>query len=321
MVRKRSGRDDASAAGPTIAIMSQTYELLIIGTGITGLSAARQALQSGLSAAAMEALFFGGLVTNVNQLDGEIQGSGSDVAADLMMEVSSLGAGNITATAVAIERDGDDLVVKSDAGSHRARGVIIASGARSKRLGIPGEAEFEGKGVSHCADCDGPFYKNQDVVVVGGGDSALQEALVLAEFARQVHLVHRGAEFTARQHLVDRIAGHANVSIHWRTCVEELLGDQSVRAARVRGLDEGTVGEIACAGLFAYVGLEPACEFVPHAIERDAGGFLLTDADLQTAMPGVFAAGAVRSGYGGMLSHALAEGIAAANSAKARMRA
>jgi thioredoxin reductase (NADPH) len=301
--------------------MSQPHDLIIIGTGITGLSAARQALQSGLSATTMEALFIGGLVTNINQLDGEIRGSGSDVAAELMMKVCSLGAENITATAVAIEQDGDALVVKSDAGSHRARAVIIASGARLKRLGIPGEAEFENKGVSRCADCDGPFYKDQDVVVVGGGDSALQETLILTEFARRVHLVHRGAKFDARQHLVDQIAGHANILIHWRTRVEAVLGEQSVQAVRTFGLDREAAGEISCAGFFAYVGLEPACDFVPDAVLRDAGGFLLTDANLQTAMAGVFAAGAVRSGYGGLLTHSVAEGIAAAKLASALIRA
>ncbi|MBI3372524.1 MAG: FAD-dependent oxidoreductase [Betaproteobacteria bacterium] len=304
-----------------MTLTSQTHDLLVIGTGITGMSAARQALRNGISTAVMESLFFGGLITNVNELDGEIQGSGSEVAADLMMELSRLGAKSIAATVESIARDGDTLVVKSDAGSHRARALIVASGARLRRLGIPGESEFEGKGVSRCADCDGPLYRNQDVVVVGGGDSALQEALVLAGFARQVYLLHRGAKFTARQHLVDRIAGHSNVSIHWRTRVDAVLGDKSVQAVRARGLEYDAAGELPCTGFFAYVGLEPACDFVPEAIERDAGGFLLTDAGLQTAMPGVFAAGAVRSGYGGLLRHALAEGTAAAKSVKVLIRA
>ena len=301
--------------------MSQLHDLMVVGTGITGLSAAKQALQSGLSTATMEALFFGGLVININRLDGEIPGSGTDLAAQMMTEVCDLGAENINATAAAIEREGDALVVKSDAGNYRARAVIIASGARLKRLDIPGEAEFADKGVSRCADCDGPLYKDQDVVVVGGGDSALQEALVLAEFARQVHLVHRSAKFDARRHLVDQIAGHENISIHWNTHVEAVLGGKSVDAVRVQTLDSKAASEIPCTGFFAYVGLEPVCDFVPDAVMRNAGGFLLTDAALQTAMPGVFAAGAVRSGYEGLLTHAFAEGIAAAKSVKASIRA
>ena len=298
--------------------MPEPYDVLVIGTGIAGLTAARQALRDGLVTATMESMFFGGLVTNVNELDGEPGGSGSDVSAGLMMEISKMGVKNISEAADAISRDGDCLVVKGDAASHRARSVIIASGARLRRLGVPGEAELEEKGVSRCADCDGPFYQGKEVVVVGGGDSALQEALVLTEFARTVHLVHRGGKFRARQHLVDRLSEHSNIEVHMNTRVEAVLGTDEVSGVKVRAGDREA--EIACAGFFAYVGLEPVTEFVPAEIARDSAGFLQTDADLSTAMPGVFAAGAVRSGYLGMLTHAIAEGEAAARSAAARLR-
>ena len=304
--------------------MPTTHDLMVIGAGITGLSAARRALQNGLSTATIESQFFGGLVININELDGEHAGSGSELAANMMMEIADLGAENITAVAAGIERDGDALVVKSDQSIHRARTVIIASGARLKRLGVPGEAELTDMGVSQCADCDGPMYKNKDVDVVGGGDSAVQEAIVLAGYTRHVHVVHRGLKFSARQHLVDRLAGHANVTIHWKTRVEAVLGATGVEGVHLRALDDqgsdAAPREIPCAGFFAYVGLVPVCEFVPPAVMRDAGGFLLTAAGLVTAMPGVFAAGAVRSGYGGLLTHAVAEGIAAANSVGALLR-
>ena len=301
--------------------MSKHHDLIVIGTGITGLAAARQACQLGLATATIESHFFGGLVINVNHLDGGIEGSGSDMAANMMMEVSDLGAANINAMVSSIEREGELFAVHTDDGVHRARAVIIASGARLKRLGVPGEADLIDLGVSQCADCDGPMYKNRDVVVVGGGDSALQEAMVLAGYTRQVHLVHRGARFRARQTLVDQLAGHTNISILWNTRIDAVLGSQGVEGVRVRaasdaGADHAT-REIACAGIFAYVGLEPACAFVPAAAPRDAAGFLMTDAELQTAVSGLFAAGAVRSGYGGMLTHAISEGVAAATSARA----
>lgn len=297
--------------------MPQRHDVIVIGSGITGLSAARQSLRNGLATATMEAQFVGGLVVNINHLDGDIPGSGTDLAMDWMAEIGDLGANNISATAVSIRREQHDLIVESDAGSHRTAAVIVASGAQIRRLGIPGEAELEDQGVSRCADCNGPLYQNHDVVVVGGGDSALQEALVLSRFARQVALVHRGTRFRAQRHLIDQIGNHPNISVQLRTQVEAVLGVQAVAAVRVKNLDDETRREIACTGFFAYVGLEPACEFVPDTVGRDPLGFLLTDAGMQTAMPGVFAAGAVRSGYGGLLSHAVAEGTAAANAVKA----
>jgi len=295
------------------------FDVIIIGAGITGLTAAKQAVQSGLKTANIEALMFGGLIVNVNDLDGEPSGSGTDFASNLMMEISDLGVENLSETVSTIARDGNQLSVTTDAGTHRARAVIIASGAKLKRLGIPGEAEFEYKGVSQCADCDGPMYKDEEVVVVGGGDSALQEALVLAEFCKRVHLVHRGAKFRARPHLVNALAGHENIKPVWNSVADAILGGQMVEKVRVRNVATNATSEIACAGLFAYIGLQPTCDFAPAELARDADGFLVTDANLHTKMPGVFAAGAVRAGYGGLLTHAIADGEAAARAAKATL--
>jgi len=295
------------------------YDLIVIGAGITGLTAAKHAVQSGLTTANIEALMFGGLVLNVNELDGETQGSGTDFASNLMMEVSDLGVANLSESVTGIARAGSGLSVTTDAGTHHARAVIVASGAKLKRLGIPGEAEFEYKGVSQCADCDGPMCKDQDVMVVGGGDSALQEALVLAHFCKRVHLMHRGTQFRAQQHLIDAIAAHNNIVPLWNSVAEEILGSDVVEKVRVRNVATNQATEIACSGFFAYVGLAPACEFVPAEVARDANGCLVTDAALQTAVAGVYAAGAVRAGYGGLLKHALAEGAAAAQAVRAAL--
>ena len=293
------------------------YDVIVIGAGITGLTAAKQAVQSGFKTASIEALLFGGLVININELIGETSGSGTDLASNLMLEMSELGVESLSETVTAIARDGDRFTVTTDAGTHRARVVIVASGARLKRLGIAGEAEFEYRGVSQCADCDGPMYKDEEVVVVGGGDSALQEALVLAEFCKRVHLVHRGATFSARQHLVDAVAAHENITPVWNSVAEAIVGVNKVEKVRVRNVTTSVTSDIACAGLFAYIGLQPVCDFGPADLVRDANGFLATDAALQTEMPGLFAAGAVRAGYGGMLTHAIAEGKAAAQAASA----
>ena len=161
--------------------MSQRFDVLVIGCGIAGLTAARECLRRGMTTATLEAFLPGGLVLNVNHLDGEVQGSGIDLASQLMTEIGNLGGQNISGAGCSMRTDDGGLVVSSETEEIHARAVIVASGAKIKRLGIPGEAELEGQGVSQCAECDGPLFQGQDVVVVGGGDSALQEALAVSQ--------------------------------------------------------------------------------------------------------------------------------------------
>lgn len=297
--------------------MSDTtsHDIVVIGAGAAGLTAVQEALGAGLSTAWLEAQMFGGLVLNVNELDGAIRGSGAELASTWMAEAVERGAENLEGVASGIARDGDFLVVTSDAGRHRARAVIVASGAALKKLGVPGEAELEHKGVSHCADCDGPMFGGQDVVVVGGGDSALQSARVLSKYCANVHLVHRGTVFRAQRHLVDAIGAAGNVKVHFNSTVSEVLGSDGVEGARVNG------EVVPCSGFFAFVGLQPASSFLPAQVERDARGAVKTGTNLETAMAGVFAAGAVRAGCGGMLEDAVADGRAAAQAAAAKLGA
>jgi thioredoxin reductase (NADPH) len=296
------------------------YDVIVIGAGITGLTAAKSLVQRGVSVASLEGNLFGGLVTNVNELEGAYAGSGADLASNLMMEVSDLGCATLSESATGVATDRGELIVGTDAGEHRARTVIVASGAKLRRLGVPGEAELEYKGVSQCADCDGPIFQGQDVVVVGGGDSALQEALVLSHFCANVRVVHRGDSLTARAHWIDAVRARDNVSTTANAEVDAIEGSDGVEGVRVRSLADGSTQRVSCAAVFAYVGLAPCTDFLPADVRRDATGAVVTDESLATSMPGVFAAGAARAGYGGTLADAVREGERAASAALARLR-
>ncbi len=288
-----------------------TYDLIVIGEGVSGLACAGHARRAGLSVATFESTLFGGLVLNVNELDGYPGAeSGTNLASELMQVNSDSGVASIQEEVTAVRPAGGAFEVAAG-GVYSARQVVIASGARLKKLGVPGEDEYEGRGVSRCADCDAPMFQNDDVVVVGGGDSALQEALVLAKFCRKVQIVHRGSRFRARNHFTERASTNPRISVMWNTKVEAILGAKMVEKVRVRR--DGKTEEIASAGVFAYVGLEPNVACAPSGIARDGSGQLVTNNAFETSMPGIWAIGAVRAGYSGLLRDAASEARKAAD--------
>lgn len=289
--------------------MTEAFDVSILGAGVAGLTAAEEAARAGLKVCIAEQLMFGGLVVNVNHLGPGLEGqpeSGSDLAAELMTRVSDLGVTTLFEQVTSVAAEGELFRVATADGEHQARSVIVATGARLRTLGIPGEAEFEHRGVSHCADCDAPLFEGQVAVVVGGGDSALQEALVLSAFCSRVHLVHRGPSFTARPGFIARVREAAAIVPHLDTVVESLEGGEQLTGARVRRQATGETALLPCSGFFAYVGLEPNTEFLPPAVHKHEGA-VIVDGQLQGTLPGLYAIGAARSGHGGLLTHAVAD--------------
>lgn len=297
------------------------YDVIVIGEGVSGLSAAGALAKEGLKVASIEGTLFGGLVINVNELEPRPEGlpaSGAELASEMMQVNSERGVTSIQEAVTALRDLGDIKEAVTDSGVHSARQIVVASGGRLRKLGVPGEAEFEGRGVSQCADCDGPMYQNEEAIVVGGGDSAFQEAVVLATYCKRVLLVHRHDRFKAAPHFVEQVKANDKISIVTEAVVDAILGGKMVEKVRLRHAS-GQIEELPCAGVFAYVGLEPNNGFLPVSVERSEGGFVRTDDNFQTTLPGVFAIGAIRNGYGGTLTHAIDEAQRVAATLRARL--
>ncbi len=300
--------------------MSADFDLIVVGEGFAGLTCAGEAARLDLKVATFEAAFFGGLVLNVNELRNfdEANGfSGMDHAALLAKSNAKAGVKSMQAAVYAIRRAGDVFEVDTDAGTRTARAAVIASGARLKKLGVPGEEDFDGRGLSHCADCDGPLFGDAEVVVAGSNDWAIHEATVLAAYASKVYLVLEGLQLAASAEAIGHVNTEPKIALVTRATITEILGnDRGVTGVRVRTGDGGT-REIACAGVFPFIGLEPNSELAPRHVARDANGYLRVDESLQTSVPKLWAIGNVRAGFGGWLRDAVADARRAARAVKA----
>lgn len=283
------------------------YDVAVLGGGIAGLTAALHAGRRGARVVLVEGGLFGGLVANVGAIDGfpAVQPpSGMELAMALLEQVRALGGTVVEAEATAILPEPDRHTVVAGDARPAARAVVVATGARLRSLGVPGEARLRGRGVSQCAFCDAGLFRGQHVAVVGGGDAALQEALHLARHAAQVTLVHRGPRPRARRVYLQEAARQDRLSFRWNTTVAEVLGDAGVDGVRLVGAD-GAEEMLPVAGVFPFIGLVANSEAVPAAVGRDADGFLATVDGVATSVPGLFAAGAVTQAHGGALTDAV----------------
>lgn len=290
------------------------WDVVVVGGGIAGLTAAWYAARRGLATALFESQpNCGGQVATVNVLDdwpAAGESSGVELAASLVDKLDGQGV-EVSYQPVSGLVTGKGLLrVEAGGRTLRTRRVIVATGARLRALGLPQEEALRGRGVSQCAHCDGASFRGQDVVVVGGGDAALQEALVLASGCRTVTVVAR-SRLRAKQGYVERAAGATNVRFVWDSVVDAVLGDGTVSGVRLRNVKSGALTDLACTGVFPFIGVEPNSGFLPPSVKRDDSGRVITDGSLRTSEPSVFAIGAVRAGYTGELVNAAGEAAAA----------
>ena len=295
---------------------TDTYDLLIVGGGLAGMTAGMYAARYGLSTGLIERMMGGAQIINVERIEnfpGFPEGiAGAELAPALQEQAMNAGAEFIMDEATQVTRDGDFKQVVGDGGSYRARAVIIATGSRLRSAGIPGEERLRDRGVSHCATCDGPMSMGQTVGVVGGGDSAADEALTLTEYADRVLLFHRRDELRAQYALRERLLEHPKIDILWNTLVTEVLGEDSVTGVRLRDSASGRDSEIALNSLFIYVGLEPNSELVRGLVKPDNAGHIPVNLSMETEEPGLYAVGDVRQRSVAQLVASAGDGATAA---------
>lgn len=287
------------------------YDIIVIGGGIAGLSAGLTAARAGRSVAIVTGGVPGGELLNIEKVDGvpghEDGIAGYDLAPIAQEQAANAGAELVMDEAEGLSAEGDRWVVATASGPLTAKGVVLATGAHMKQLGVPGEEEFAGRGVSHCATCDGPLLRGKVAVVAGGGDSALQEALTLAQHCAKVVLVERGPALTAQRAYLELVEAEPKIDVLTGRTISAIEGEAKV--ARVT-LDDGTV--IEASGTFAFIGLEPNLSLADGLLDLAADGRIATDGALRTSARGIVAAGNCRSGNGWRAASAMGDGASAA---------
>lgn len=295
------------------------YDLIILGGGPAGLTAAIYASRSRMSVLVIEEMLSGGQIATsefVENYPGFPDGiSGLEFGQLLEEQARKFGTEMALTTIERVSLHGEVKEVYTTEGTFQGRTVLIATGTRSRPLGVPGESEFKGKGVSYCVTCDGSFYQEKDVMVVGGGDSALEEALVMTKFAAKVYLVHRRQDLRAIGILQDRVRANPKIELVLNTLVTEIHGDEQVESVTLHDTVQNKTWDLNVAGVFLYVGLLPNTEFLAGELQQDQHGYLRANEAMETSVPGVYAAGDLRDKTLRQVVTAVADGAIAAISA------
>jgi len=282
------------------------------------------AAQHGLSVILVDQMGAAGQVLNVDRIEnmpGFPDGiAGYELGPIVQGQAEAAGCEFAFDTAVGLDSDGNAHILRCAEEDLRGAAVIIAAGSKLRGLGVPGEERFEGKGISHCASCDGAFFAGQTVAVVGGGDSAIEEAAVLTNYVEKVLVLCRDSELHAQRYLVAQAETKPNIEVVYNTEVEEILGEDGVTAVRVRDSATGSTREEPVSGVFVYVGLEPNTAFLREVVDLDPAGHIITDIHMATSLPGVFAAGDIRQGSVSLVASVIGDGATAAVNAYRYLR-
>lgn len=273
------------------------YDTIIIGAGPAGMTAALYAARSNLKVALIEGGLPGGQMNNTSDIEnypGYANISGPELAEKMFEPLENLGVEHLYGFVKNIEDHGDVKKVITDDEEFETRTVIVATGSKHRLLGVPGEEELNSRGVSYCAVCDGAFFRDQDLLVVGGGDSAVEEAIFLTQFAKSVTIVHRRDELRAQKVLQNRAFANEKINFIWDSVVKEIKGENRVESVVIENVKTNQVTEHAFGGVFIYVGLDPVSDFTKDLQIQDESGWIVTDDHMKTSVAGVFAVGDVR---------------------------
>ena len=299
----------------------QKEKIIIIGSGPAGLTAALYAGRSNLEPLVIAGLQIGGQISITAEVENYIgfpEGTtGPELVDRMQRHAEHFGARFVYDEVVEVDFSrGSPFTIKTHGDAYEADAVIITAGASPRLLDVPGEKEYTGRGVSYCATCDGFFFRGKDVIVVGGGDSALEEGLFLTKFADSVRIVHRRDELRAGTFLQKRAVNNEKISFVWNTVVTEILGNEKVYKVKTKDTVTGAEGELDAEGVFVFIGHYPNSQFLVNQVAMDEQNFVITDELMRTSVPGVFAAGEIQDPIYKQIATSVGQGTAAAMQAE-----